>query len=645
MLKKMVRNSQFNIPKSVAFILGFLVLSGCGFDVGLSKNDSEKTDVKSASGVESANLETNLGGKIKKFEQRLLTKKSVPNNAADLVLGLNEFTNRDFVKANSHFQHALKFDPQNSAIHKLNSLSHHMRGDQGDPEQYKLAGAGYAIAKRYDPGDSSIDYLQGVLSYSQSNFRRAQDHFAQAISINGTESKYYLGLAAASYYLGELDRAYLNVRKAKDIQPLDFYNVQASGMIHAAMGSFDKANLETNDALLKAGGSKRDQSNLSKRIKDWENFYQTNKIKSDRDFKIIMAQQSTDLFGTPTEELLDDMEDVTSSQLTQDDEFGDEDEDGVEPITQNLDMALIDVAIIESEEAVRTSKGVNLLNGLGILYTLEAGRSIGGETLKLGLEGSGLAYALNIFTDAFDRNKMLARPSLLVQHGKSSSFYSGQTMHVVLEGSSQGSIEEIDQGIRLDVVAEFVDADTLTLAVMAERSGLETSLAAATSKAGAPHFAQTQKTRVLGNLTLRFGETMILSGLNQQEKSDVDSKVPVLGEVPLLQYIFRNNVKFKSQKSILILLTPRRASATDQQGEVLGEKSLFTPNNLRDLERASPWLKPASNLRAIVQHLGRYKYFNQMRKGDILLEQWASESSFDAIVDRTLEFLYIQYGV
>jgi type II secretory pathway component GspD/PulD (secretin) len=346
--------------------------------------------------------------------------------------------------------------------------------------------------------------------------------------------------------------------------------------------------------------------------------------------------------------------DLTNSELTKDsDGFGDSDEtvEDKKNKKENLDMALIDVAIISSEEVYRSSKGVNLLNGLTLFYEFSGGNSQmassgRGDKLSVGgVGGAGLNYALNIFSDAFDKNKILARPSLVVQNGKNSAFFSGKTMHVVLDGGDgAGSIEDIDTGIRLDVVAEFEDSDTITLAVMAERTGLEADLSAVSNSLGSPHFAKTVKTKVLGNLTLAFGETMVLSGLNEQVTVMADDKVPFLGDVPLVQYLFRNNVKVASKKSVLILLTPRRASLTDQQGEIVGQPAQYTSNNLRDLERNVPWMKPSPNLRAIVDHLGRYKYFNQFRKGDIVLKNWATENTLNDITGKTLDYLYIKYA-
>ena len=484
-----------------------------------------------------------------------------------------------------------------------------------------------------------------MLHYNQRNFKLAQDHFARAISLDSRNQKFYLGLAAASYYLGEVDRAYQNVKKAQDISPENPDIIAVNSIVHASLGAFDRAEHFTKKSFSDAGGNAARKSYLEARLGDWKSYYKTNNIKVDDDFKIILSQSDSDLFSVPTDSLLDGMDDLSTSDLNYDDDSDSEDDSKDEE--ENLDMALIDVSIISSEEAYRSSKGVNLLNGLNLFYKLDTSQNgAAREQIGFGLSGDGLNYSLNIFSDANDKNEVLARPSIVVQHGKPSSFFSGNTMHVVLDGGAagQGSIDQIDDGIRLDVLPEFLDKDTITLEVMAERVGLTAALSSVSAKENSPHFAKASKTKIKGNLTLRFGETMILSGLSDQEKDFEDDKVPGLGDVPLVQYLFRNNVKAITRKSILILLTPRRASLTDQSGDALAENTKYTPNNLLDLERNTSWMKPSANLTAIVQHLGKYKFFNQFRSGDILLEKWAGEKTLDDVISRSLDYFFIRYG-
>ena len=94
-------------------------------------------------------------------------------------------------------------------------------------------------------------------------------------------------------------------------------------------------------------------------------------------------------------------------------------------------MAIVDVAIIRTEEIYRSSKGVNLLNGLNLFFTTDSlftdtrrvrvPPSVSDTfTIKLGTDGAGLNYSLNIFNDNYDRNEVIARPTILVEDKKES---------------------------------------------------------------------------------------------------------------------------------------------------------------------------------------------------------------------------------
>ena len=630
-----VRYIELGKEKLCILLLCFFTLSACGLnDGGISFTQLKQSSTSSLNFSQS---------KLEDLQNLLMKKKNVPTHSGDIIAGLNQFEKRNFVAANSHFEHALKFDPQNSILHKLNAVSYHKRGDLGDPDMFKLADVGYDLAGKFDAGDSSIAFFRGMLHYNQRNFKQAQEYLAQAISIDSRNHKFYLALAAASYYLGEVDRAYQNVKKAQEISPRNPDVIAVNSIVHASLGAFDRATQFTQNSFVNAGGDASRKSYLEARLSDWQNYYETNNLKVDGDFETILVQSDNGLFSVPTDSLLDDIDDLSTSGLNYDEDS--EDDDKIEE--ENLDMALIDVSIISSEETYRSSKGVNLLDGLNLFYKVDSSQTgASSEQIGFGLSGDGLNYSLNIFSDANDKNEVLARPSIVVQHGKPSSFFSGNTMHIVLDGGTagQGSIDQIEDGIRLDVLPKFLDKETITLEVMAERIGLTGALSSASAKENSPHFAKSSKTKIKGNLTLRFGETMILSGLSDQEKDFEDDKVPGLGDLPLVQYLFRNNVKAVTRKSILILLTPRRASLTDQRGDALVEKTKYTPNNLLDLERKASWMKPSANLTAIVKHLGKYKFFNQFRSGDIMLEKWAGEKTLDDILSRSVDYFFIKYG-
>ena len=240
---------------------------------------------------------------------------------------------------------------------------------------------------------------------------------------------------------------------------------------------------------------------------------------------------------------------------------------------------------------------------------------------------------------------MIARPTILVEHKKKSKFYSGSTLHIVVEGgiAGSGSMEPIPTGVKLEVTPQFLDHETIDFNVFAERIFLEAGLSEVSDDVTGTTFAQTSRTSISANLTLRYGETMILSGLSDQEKEILDNKVPVIGDLPGIQYLFRKQQKASSRKTVLILLTPRRATLSNQTGEPITAASDLKISRINKLEKSAQWMQPAANLKGFVKHLGKYEFFNHYRKGDMRLENWAGEKTiFDAIT-RTLDYLYFYY--
>jgi tetratricopeptide (TPR) repeat protein len=702
--------------KVLPFIFIMFFLNNCANELAFEKFPNTLVDRVPAPIPSYADIKK----EIRAFSKKLEKKESRNLNADFITEGLLALAEKKFVQANKSFQHALKYEPQNAMLHKLNALAHQLRGDAGNPEHYKMAEVGYSLASRLDPGDSKIHYFIGILQFKQLRYKKAQEHFATAIIQDPNQAEYFMGLAASSYYLGELDRAYANIGKALSLKPNHPSMIQASGVIYASLGAFDKANLSS-DTL--GTVSKLRQDYLQQRITDWEAYYNRNKIKSDEQIKTLLAQ-NLDIFGVPKGGMFDSTDTNTDDPQSRNNNGNLDSVDSQDvapkpsqiinepatPVTKkaipgtkifpistpqvkdstktvkaktSLDnektaktiapikqpakkkikiprMAMVDVAIIRTEEVYKTAKGVNLLDGLNIFFAADQlykfQKPFGGKlpttptgndaaTLKLGTGGNGITYSLNIFSDNYDRNEVIARPTILVEDQKKSSFYAGGTLHIVVEGgvAGSGAMQPLPTGVKLEVTPKFLDEDTIDFSVYAERAFLEASLSQVSDTVTGTTFATTTKTSIAANLTLRYGETMILSGLSDMEKESLDDKAPFLGEVPLLQYMFRRQTKTASKKTILILITPRRASLKYEDGSSIKGDTSKSNGSIDKLEKNVNWMRPASNLKSLVAHLGKYEFFNHYRRGDMQLDNWSGEGAIEDAILRTLDYLYIYY--
>ncbi len=66
-----------------------------------------------------------------------------------------------------------------------------------------------------------------------------------------------------------------------------------------------------------------------------------------------------------------------------------------------------------------------------------------------------------------------------------------------------------------------------------------------------------ERTLSSGEIRLRDGQTLILSGIIQESDRSTVSKVPILGDIPILGALFRSTAKANSRQEVIVLLTPR----------------------------------------------------------------------------------------
>ncbi|MBD3797676.1 MAG: type II and III secretion system protein:NolW, partial [Campylobacterales bacterium] len=66
----------------------------------------------------------------------------------------------------------------------------------------------------------------------------------------------------------------------------------------------------------------------------------------------------------------------------------------------------------------------------------------------------------------------------------------------------------------------------------------------------------TSKQEVKTQAILRHGESIIIGGLVKNYETDTQTKVPLLGDIPLLGYLFTSNSKVNEEDNLVVILTP-----------------------------------------------------------------------------------------
>ncbi len=152
---------------------------------------------------------------------------------------------------------------------------------------------------------------------------------------------------------------------------------------------------------------------------------------------------------------------------------------------------------------------------------------------------------------------ILANPRIRVKNKEKAKVHVGDkvpviTSNVTSTGVTSESVNYLEVGLKLDVEPQvYLDGD------VAIKVGLEVSNIVQQVKTATGTLTYQLGTRNANtSLRLRDGETQVLAGLISDEDRSSASKVPGLGDIPLLGRLFSSNRDEKSKSEIVLLITP-----------------------------------------------------------------------------------------
>ena len=89
-----------------------------------------------------------------------------------------------------------------------------------------------------------------------------------------------------------------------------------------------------------------------------------------------------------------------------------------------------------------------------------------------------------------------------------------------------------------------------------------------------------------GKIRLRDGQTLIISGIIQEEERTTVSKIPLLGDLPIIGALFRNSIDENERAETIVLLTPQILDDGDRSS--WGYRYNPSPDALQMMERGQP---------------------------------------------------------
>jgi pilus assembly protein CpaC len=283
---------------------------------------------------------------------------------------------------------------------------------------------------------------------------------------------------------------------------------------------------------------------------------------------------------------------------------------------------LLQVKFAEVDRTAAVQLGVNLFtpstgNTTGVVSTGQFGGSTITTTTSTTTTGAGgtlgvstastpplvnVTNPLNLFLFRTDINfgavvealqtksllQILAEPNLIAVNGKEASFLAGGQFPFPIVQPGQGftavSISFKDFGVKLNFTPVIMPNGNIHLRVAPEVSTLDFGNALTVSGFTVPALS-TRKAET--EFELQDGQSFVIAGLLDNRVTDLADKIPGLGDIPILGYLFKSRNLQKNKSELMVLCTVHRISPTGEPPAGPNNPEKFLEQNKFDGKKAS----------------------------------------------------------
>lgn len=173
-----------------------------------------------------------------------------------------------------------------------------------------------------------------------------------------------------------------------------------------------------------------------------------------------------------------------------------------------------------------------------------------GQVYKFGVNAT-----LNALITSGD-GKILARPNVMTFNGNKATIFIGDQLPIVTPSTTGGTTTNTtsykNAGISLSYVPRINDDDFITASVFVEVS--TPTMVTLGSGSGATQAYQITTRSAQTNVRMKDGDTMVIGGLISSSDTKNMSKVPILGDLPVLGKLFQSVNRGKIETEVVIFL-------------------------------------------------------------------------------------------
>lgn len=151
---------------------------------------------------------------------------------------------------------------------------------------------------------------------------------------------------------------------------------------------------------------------------------------------------------------------------------------------------------------------------------------------------------------------VLSNPNIMTSDNKEAEIFVGENIPLISStnlsstGLSQQSVERKDTGITLKITPQITEGEYIKLDIYQEISAVKQNKGQAVDLVTTKRSAKT-------SVVVKDTDTVVIGGLIQDREEENIDKIPFLGDIPLLGYLFKTKSTSHSKTNLMIMLTPR----------------------------------------------------------------------------------------
>ncbi|MGW8271814.1 MAG: type II secretion system secretin GspD [Thermodesulfovibrionales bacterium] len=271
------------------------------------------------------------------------------------------------------------------------------------------------------------------------------------------------------------------------------------------------------------------------------------------------------------------------------------------------------------------------------------------STQTLTVPGFSALFSFEVFDGIVN---VLSTPQILTSDNEEAEIVVGQNVPFVSERQSDPArpdstlynIERQDVGVKLKITPQIAEGDYVILDMYQEISAVQETSTLVFISVGPTTTKRSTKTTVV----VKNDQTVVIGGLMEEKIQDNVTKIPLLGDIPILGWLFKYSNKKKEKTNLFVFLTPHIIRDADDLADLTFGKDLeyarsqnmYVPNQMLVKFRADV---PADERERILSER-RVFVLNYVEKYDLYVLGLPPGSDIDESLKEFLSVKEVQFA-